>query len=267
MKKYYDIGINRLSLGLQATNNNLLKSIGRIHTYEDFLTIYKSARKVGFKNINVDLMLGLPAQTLEDLQQSLENIVNLKPEHISVYSLILEEGTVLYNKVSKKEISLPEENLERKMYWYTKKILEEKNYIHYEISNFSLKNYESIHNTDCWKQKEYIGIGAGASSFLDGKRYSNSLLIEEYINNNKKTVEEILDDKSKKQEYVILALRTLKGINIQEFYNKFNIDFFQEFNKEYEKLFNLGLIILDNGYIKLTNKGLDFANIVWEKFV
>ena len=212
-------------------------------------------------------MLGLPNQTLDDLQQSLENIVNLKPEHISVYSLILEEGTILYNKVSKKEISLPEENLERKMYWYTKKFLEEKSYIHYEISNFSLKNYESIHNTDCWKQKEYIGIGAGASSFLDGKRYSNSLLIEEYINNNKKTVEEILDDKSKKQEYVILALRTLKGINVQEFYNKFNIDFFQEFNKEYEKLFNLGLIILDNGYIKLTNKGLDFANIVWEKFV
>lgn len=197
----------------------------------------------------------------------MNNVVNLKPEHISVYSLILEEGTVLYNKVSKKEIFLPSEELERNMYWYTKRFLEKNNYIHYEISNFALKAFESVHNTDCWKMKEYIGIGAGASSFLEGKRYSNSILIEEYINNNKKTVEEILDNTSEKQEYIILGLRMLEGINVEDFYNKFDIDFFKEFKTKYEKLSNLGLITLENGYIKLTEKGLDFANIVWKEFI
>lgn len=231
------------------------------------MVIYKLAREIGFKNINVDLMLGLPNQTSEDLQKSLRNVANLKPEHISVYSLILEEETLLYNKVLKKELLLPNEDLEREMYWCTKKFLEENNYMHYEISNFALKNFESIHNTDCWKMKEYIGVGAGASSFLEGKRYSNSLSIEEYIKNNKKTVEETLDEKSIRQEYLILGLRMLQGINVQKFYNRFNVEFFQEFNKEYEKLLNLGLIIFDNGYIKLTSKGLDFANIVWEEFV
>ena len=129
---------------MQTTNNQLLKTIGRIHTYEEFLSIYEMARQIGFKNINVDLMLGLPNQTLEDLQESLNKVVKLKPEHISVYSLILEEGTALYNKVSRKELFLPNEDLERKMYWYTKKFLEESKYIHYEISNFALKNYNRL---------------------------------------------------------------------------------------------------------------------------
>lgn len=252
---------------MQTTNNQLLKTIGRIHTYEEFLSIYEMARQIGFKNINVDLMLGLPNQTLEDLQESLNKVVKLKPEHISVYSLILEEGTALYNKVSRKELFLPNEDLERKMYWYTKKFLEESKYIHYEISNFALKNYKSIHNTDCWKMKEYIGIGAGASSFLDGKRYTNSMAVEEYIHNNKKTLEEILDSSLEEQEYIMLGLRMLEGINLKDFYNKFNIDFFEKFKTEYEKLSNLSLITSENGYIKLTEKGLDFANIVWEEFI
>lgn len=267
LQKYYNLGINRLSIGLQSTNNKLLKSIGRIHTYEQFLETYKISRRVGFKNINIDLMLGLPNQTLEDLQNSLEKIINLKPEHISVYSLILEEETILYNKVLNNEIILPIDEEERCMYWQVKQYLENNNYEHYEISNFALKNYRALHNTNCWDQKEYIGIGAGASSFLNEKRYINSSLIEEYIENNKQTVEEVLNKKSKMQEYVMLGLRKVEGISLQEFRNKFKIDFLEEFKKEYTKLNNEGLLVLKNDYIKLSDKGIDLANLVWEEFV
>lgn len=295
LQKYYSLGINRLSIGLQSTNNELLKSIGRIHTYEQFLETFRLARKVGFNNINVDLMLGLPNQTLQDLQNSLEEIVNLKPEHISVYSLILEEGTVLYNKVLNNEITLPTDIEERNMYWQVKEYLEKSNYEHYEISNFAIKssislssnsetsskvdigtrkdnsyfksNYRALHNTNCWEQKEYIGIGAGASSFLDEKRYTNSDLIEEYIENNMRIVEEVLNKKSKMQEYVMLGLRKIEGIDIQEFKEKFDIDFLEEFKNEYNKLYNEGLLLLENGYVKLSKKGIDLANLVWEEFV
>ena len=295
LQKYYSLGINRLSIGLQSTNDELLKSIGRIHTYEQFLETFRLARKVGFNNINVDLMLGLPNQTLQDLQNSLEEIVNLKPEHISVYSLILEEGTVLYNKVLNNEITLPTDIEERKMYWQVKEYLEKSNYEHYEISNFAIKssislssnsetsskvdigtgknnssfklNYRALHNTNCWEQKEYIGIGAGASSFLDEKRYTNSDLIEEYIENNMRIVEEVLNKKSKMQEYVMLGLRKIEGINIQEFKEEFDIDFFTEFKNQYNKLYNEGLLLLENGYVKLSKKGIDLANLVWEEFV
>lgn len=156
LEEYKNSGINRLSIGLQSTNNKLLKQIGRIHTYEEFLKIYKTARKVGFKNINVDLMLGLPNQSLEILEQSLEEIIKIKPEHISVYSLILEENTRLFEMVDKGELELPSEELERKMYWKVKNKLEENGYTHYEISNFAKDKYKSIHNSECWEQKEYI---------------------------------------------------------------------------------------------------------------
>ena len=267
LKKYNEIGINRLSIGLQSTNNSLLKNIGRIHTYQDFLNTYDMARKVGFKNINIDLMLGLPSQTLTDLQDSISKIVDLKPEHISVYSLILEEDTVLYNKFLDKEFEMISEEEEREMYWKVKKVLEEKGYIHYEISNFALEGKEAIHNTDCWEQNEYIGIGAGASSFLDNKRYTNLTAIEEYIAENIISVEEILDEKVKMKEFVMLGLRKIKGISIEEFYKKFHVNFFEEFEYEFEKLHSFELLMMENGYIKLTNKGIDLANMVWEEFV
>ena len=171
IKKYKDIGINRISIGLQTTKDNLLKQIGRIHTYEEFLNCYKIVKKIGIDNINVDLMLGLPNQTLEDLKESLIEVINLKPNHISLYSLILEENTILEKMVSKNMTKLPEEDLEREMYWTTKNILEENGYIHYEISNFSKKGYESKHNLNCWGQKEYLGFGVAAHSYIKNKRY------------------------------------------------------------------------------------------------
>ena len=180
---YKEAGINRLSIGLQSTDDKLLKEIGRIHKYQDFLKVYNTAREVGFNNINVDLMLGLPNQTMETLEDSVRKVIELNPEHISIYSLILEEGTKLFDLVNNGKLELPSEELERRMYWKVKEMLEGSGYIHYEISNFAKKGFESRHNSDCWKQKEYIGIGLAAHSYLNDVRYSNTENIEEYIKN------------------------------------------------------------------------------------
>ena len=274
LKEYKNAGINRLSIGLQSTKNELLKEIGRIHTYEEFLNCYNLARKVKFENINVDLMLGLPNQTLEDIEETLREIINLEPQHISFYSLIVEENTPIEKLIEQGKITLPNEELERKMYWNAKKILEENNYIHYEISNFAKKGYESKHNLNCWNQKEYLGFGVASHSYLKNKRYCNTNCIEEYCKNvndknrNKnRTICEIQNEEEKKKEYMLLGLRKIEGINIQEFKNKFIENPIYKFHKELEKLVNENLIEIDLNRIKLTNKGLDFANLVWEEFV
>ena len=274
LKEYKKVGINRLSIGLQSTKNELLKQIGRIHTYEEFLNSYNLARKVGFKNINVDLMLGLPNQTIENVEESLKEVIKLEPQHISFYSLIVEENTPIEKMLEQGKITLPDEELERKMYWNAKKILEENKYIHYEISNFAKKGYESKHNLSCWNQKEYLGFGVAAHSYFKNKRYCNTNCIEEYcknINNEKinknRTICEIQTEQEKKKEYMLLGLRKIEGIDIQEFKNKFIENPIYKFHKELEKLVNEDLIEIDLNKIKLTNKGLDFANLVWEEFV
>ena len=274
IKKYKDIGINRISIGLQTTKDNLLKQIGRIHTYEEFLNCYKIVKKIGIDNINVDLMLGLPNQTLEDLKESLIEVINLKPNHISLYSLILEENTILEKMVNRKEIALPSEDVEREMYWTTKNILEENGYIHYEISNFSKKGYESKHNLNCWNQKEYLGFGVAAHSYIKNKRYCNTNNIEEYIKNvqngkilNNRTICEIQNKIEEQKEYMLLGLRKIQGVDIQEFKNKFIDNPIYIFHKELEKLVKEELVEIDLNQIKLTSKGLDFANLVWEEFV
>ena len=265
---YRNSGINRLSIGLQATQDTLLKEIGRIHTYNEFLDTYNMAREVGFKNINIDLMLALPKQHIEDLIQSVKKIIELNPEHISIYSLILEEGTKMYDMVNKQKCTLPKEDEEREMYWAVKNILEKNGYNHYEISNFAKNGYYSKHNIDCWNQKEYIGIGAAAHSYLDNRRYSNLGNIEEYIKNyHDKEIHEIQDKISKQKEYMILGLRKLDGIYISEFELKFNENPIYLFRNELNKLVNQELIEIDLNNIKLTNKGLDLANLVWEEFV
>lgn len=265
---YRNSGINRLSIGLQATQDTLLKEIGRIHTYNEFLDTYNMAREVGFKNINIDLMLALPKQHIEDLIQSVKRIIELNPEHISIYSLILEEGTKMYDMVNKQKCTLPKEDEEREMYWAVKNILEKNGYNHYEISNFAKNGYHSKHNIDCWNQKEYIGIGAAAHSYLDNRRYSNLGNIEEYIKNyHDKEIHEIQDKISKQKEYMILGLRKLDGIYISEFELKFNENPIYLFRNELNKLVNQELIEIDLNNIRLTNKGLDLANIVWEEFI
>lgn len=267
LQVYKKIGINRLSIGLQETHNELLKSIGRIHTYEEFIKTYKLARKIGFNNINVDLMIALPNQTIQDIKENLEKITKLNPEHISVYSLILEEGTPFYNKYNENKIKLPDEELERNMYWYVKNTLENNGYMHYEISNFSKKGFESKHNMNCWNQEEYLGFGVAAHSYNNRIRYSNTKSIEEYIKGSNKIIheEQTLEDMQK--EYMLLGLRKIEGINIQKFKNKFAQNPIFIFKEQLNKLVDEELIIVDGNEIKLTNKGLDLANIVWEEFV
>lgn len=273
LEDYKRAGINRLSIGLQSTHEHLLKEIGRIHTYLDFLDTFRFAREAGFENINVDLMIGLPNQTLEEVKDSIEEIVSMEPEHISVYSLILEENTPLFKKVEE-GLELPNEDLERKMYWAVKQTLEQNNYIHYEISNFAKKGYESKHNLDCWNQKEYIGFGIAAHSYTNGIRYSNIENIEQYIKNydEDKTEENLVfhekqDMEAMQKEYMLLGLRKIDGVSIQEFKIKFVANPVFLYHSELEKLVNEELLEIDGDMIKLTNKGLDLANIVWEEFV
>ena len=274
LKDYRKCGINRLSIGLQIAQDELLKQIGRIHNYEQFLETYKMARKVGFKNINVDLMLGLPNQRIKDLKESLEKVLELQPEHISVYSLIVEDGTPIDNKIEKGEMQLPEEELERNMYWYVKNTLELNGYKHYEISNFAKEGYESKHNMNCWNQKEYIGIGAAAHSYRDITRYSNTEKIEEYIRNVKKEklernriIHEIQKEDDMKKEYMLLGLRKIDGVQISEFKAKFGDNPIYLFRNELKKLSDEKLINVDDNNIRLTNRGIDLANLVWEEFV
>ena len=274
LKNYFDIGINRLSIGLQTSKDNLLKQIGRIHKYQEFLDTYKNARKVGFKNINIDLMLGLPNQTMKDLDETLEKIIGLNPEHISVYSLIVEENTIMKSKIENNELELPDEDIERKMYWKVKEKLETSKYIHYEISNFAKQGYESKHNLNCWNQNEYIGYGIAAHSYFDSKRYCNTSNIEEYIKNiqenqisKNKEICEIQQKEDKMKEYMLLGLRKIQGVNINKFKNKFIDNPIYIFRKELQELVEENLIEIDLDNIKLTNRGLDLANVAWEKFI
>lgn len=274
LQNYFNCGINRLSIGLQSTYDILLKQIGRIHTYQEFLDTYHLAREVGFKNINVDLMLGLPNQTIQEIQNSVEEIIGLEPEHISLYSLIVEEGTKIEKQLQQKEFILPDEVVERKMYWNTKKLLEKNGYVHYEISNFAKAGYESKHNSDCWDQKEYIGFGVGAHSYTNGIRYSNVEKIEEYIKNyeeekseNNFVFQEKQNNKDMKKEFMLLGLRKIQGVSIQDFKTKFVDNPVFVYHSELEKLVNEDLLEIDGDKIKLTNKGLDLANLVWEEFI
>lgn len=274
LQDYFNSGINRLSIGVQSTYDALLKQIGRIHTYKEFLDTYYLARTVGFKNINVDLMLGLPNQTMQELQNSVEEVIGLEPEHISIYSLIVEEGTKLEEQLKTKQLELPDETLERQMYWKAKQLLEQNGYEHYEISNFAKIGYKSKHNSNYWDQKEYIGLGAASHSYTNGVRYSNVETIEEYIQNYEMKKQEnnfIFHEKqtleAKQKEFMLLGLRKLQGVSIQDFKNKFIANPIYLYHEILEKLVEQDLIEIDGDEIKLTNKGIDLANLVWEEFV
>ena len=280
LELYKKQGVNRISIGLQTTNNKLLKEIGRIHTYEEFIEAYKIIKEVGFENINVDLMIGLPLQTINDVKTSLDEIKKLKPKHVSIYSLIVEEGTIIEKKLNDGILQLPNEEAERQMYWYVKNILENEGYNHYEISNFAKEGYESKHNLNCWEQKEYIGIGVAAHSYINGTRYSNTNILEKYIkqdNNfyNKeelekkdvRIIEEVQSLEDKKKEHMLLGLRKIKGVKISKFKEKYRENPIYIYKNELEELVEEGLIIIDGDYIRLTDKGLDLANLVWEKFI
>jgi putative oxygen-independent coproporphyrinogen III oxidase len=269
MKKY---NINRISMGLQSTKNSILKEIGRIHSYDEFKNNYFLAREIGFDNINVDLMFGLPKQKIEDWKESLKEIVKLEPEHISSYSLIIEEGTLFYKLHEQEKLELPEENQERKMYLYTKKILNNYGYHQYEISNFSKQGKECFHNKVYWKCNEYLGLGVSASSFIDNRRIKNIDDIQEYIqkiNNNESVIEEIHvnDIKDDMEEFMFMGLRMIEGISINEFKNRFNKDISEVYGEIIEKNIKRELLICNSERLFLSEKGIEISNYVMSDFI
>lgn len=263
---YKNIGINRISIGLQSTNNQILEDIGRIHTYEKFLDSYYLIKEIGFNNINIDLMFALPNQTLNNVEKDLEKVINLNPSHISLYSLILEEGTILKQEIMNNKYKLPDEITERKMYHKIKEILQKNGYNHYEISNFAKKGFESKHNLNCWNQKEYLGFGVAAHSYLDNVRFSNINNIDKYIKNideenyqkniviqEEQTHEDVL------KEYMMLGFRKIDGISISKFEQKFSINPLFYFRFEISDLEQKELIEVDLDNIKLTRKRVRFC--------
>ncbi len=274
MECYYKSGINRLSIGLQSSNDKLLKLIGRVHKFEDFLETVRIAQAVGFTNINADCMIGLPTQNIYDIEETLNVLINLRLTHISVYSLIIEPNTPIEKKINSGELKLPDEEIERYMYWFAKRKLEENGYLHYEISNFAKPLFRSKHNLDCWNQKEYKGFGISASSYENGVRYTNIEKIDTYIQNIENgdikansIIEEKQDKEAMMKEYMLLGLRKITGVDINEFIKKFAISPLYKFNKKITKLLREGLIEVNEHSIRLSKKGLDLANIVWEEFV
>lgn len=218
----YQMGINRLSIGLQSTNDMELKTLGRIHSYEDFLNTYTWCREAGFQNINVDLMAALPYQTVESYTTGLRKIIRLAPEHISAYSLILEEGTPFYQKYNSGCYPLPDEEQERLMYRETEQILAQAGYERYEISNYAKKGYACRHNLVYWQGGDYLGLGLGSSSYMDDVRFHNTTDLDTYVNQGAYVEDrEELSVQAKMEEFMFLGLRVMAGVSGTEFEKRF----------------------------------------------
>lgn len=277
MRSYKEIGINRISIGLQSTYDTILKKIGRAHNLKDFEDTLELANKVGFKNISVDLIYPLPDLDLEKFKESVEYVINLKDKnvkHISIYNLEVHENTKLAFLLKEGYVTLVDEDTEYEMYEYLRKRFEEEEYHRYEISNYSIDGYESKHNLRYWNQELYLGFGCGASSFFSGTRYSNIKNIEKYIENietgnsiiDKENYEE-LDLLALMKEYVMLSLRKIEGLDKKKFKAKYKKDIEEIFAEEIKELTDDKLIEEKQDKILLTKRGLEVANLVWEKFV
>ncbi|WP_027637239.1 radical SAM family heme chaperone HemW [Clostridium butyricum] len=269
MKNY---NVNRISMGLQTTNDNILKEIGRIHSFEEFKKNYNQARKAGFENINVDLMFGLPNQNMKDWKVSLEDVMSLEPDHISAYSLIIEEGTCFYNLYNNDKLNIPNEEEERSMYLFTKGFLKDYGYNQYEISNYAKANKECFHNKVYWKCNEYLGLGVSASSFVDEKRFKNIDDIKIYIekiNNNEDVTEEIhvnnINDDM--EEFMFMGLRMIEGINLKIFKKRFGKDVFDIYDEVIKNNIKKGLLVVDSEKLYLSEKGIELSNYVMSDFI
>ena len=269
MKKY---GVNRISMGLQAKQDNLLKGLGRIHNYKTFKENFLLAKKVGFNNINVDLMFGLPNQRLNEWEETLREIISLETAHISAYSLIIEEGTAFYNLYENDKLKLPTEEEERKMYHLAKKILEENGFNQYEISNYAKEGKECRHNLAYWNMDNWIGVGSAAASYINGKRIKNISSVEEYINSiNEKgeAVEEIINNSKNDnmEEFMFMGLRKINGIDENEFKKRFSMNINDVYGEILNKYIDEGLLIRDSGRIFLSEKGIEISNIIMADFL
>lgn len=272
IKLLIESGINRLSLGAQSFNHLLLKKLGRIHSTKDIIDSYYLARERGFNNINLDIMFALPDQTTEDLKVTLKKAVSLKPDHLSLYNLTIHPETEYYRKYKKGQLNLPGEDEEFNMYRWAINFLEENGFEHYEIANFARPHKRSMHNLIYWQNQPYLGIGAGAYSFLKGYRYINFKDPVKYIQevmNGKLPIDqgEKLSLKKRMIETIILGLRTKDGVSYKKFLKRFKVDMNSIFHQQINKLINLRLLLKDDYKIKLSKKGIFLANIVFREFV
>lgn len=282
-KKY---GVNRLSLGLQSANNKELMRLGRIHTFEEFLESYSLARKAGFENINIDLMSALPEQTVESYLDTLKKVIDLKPEHISAYSLILEEGTKFFDIYGEGKIyenMIPTEEMDRIMYHETKHMLQTYGYDRYEISNYAKPGYACKHNLGYWKRKEYLGLGLGASSFYEKKRFhiiedinkyqtffhAQNHKCEKYQYLNSEVFCEVqeLTKREEMEEFMFLGLRVTDGISKKDFYNQYLTTIESIYGNIIQKLIKKELMEDQQDTLKLTELGLDVCNQVFSEFL
>lgn len=278
LEAYKKAGINRLSIGLQSANNEELRLLGRIHTYEEFLDSYKLAREMGFFNINVDLMSALPGQTLESYGKTLKQVCELHPEHISAYSLIIEEGTPFYQQYEednqlrekgKEPQFLPSEEAERKMYEYTKSYLEQMGYHRYEISNYAKEGYECKHNKGYWTRIPYMGFGLGASGLMEETRCQNEGNLAEYLQGNFSGQEQILTMKEQMEEFMFLGLRLTEGVSAKKFQELFGKNIQEVYGEKISNLIENKLIEFDllNQELRLTDYGRDISNYVLSHFL
>lgn len=272
LKCYAMAGINRLSMGVQSFHDEELKLLGRIHTCGDFQSAYDMARKAGFSNISLDLMSGLPGQTAESWRENLHAAIMLEPEHISAYSLIIEEGTPFYERYGSRW-SEEHEELDRKMYEDTGRILKQAGYLRYEISNYAKPGRESRHNSSYWTGIPYYGCGLGASSLIERPdgwfRTRNQSNLKKYLQEETVSLEEeeLLTQQARMEEFMFLGLRMTEGIRISEFENRFYRKFQEIYGDAVQKLVQEGLMELRGERLALTDRGLDLSNYCFEKFL
>ena len=300
LEAYQRCGVNRLSIGLQSADNEELKILGRIHTWETFVQTWNMVRDLGFHNVNIDLMSALPGQTLESYTDTLKKVLALKPEHISAYSLIIEEGTKFYEWFGEEDSwmrtkELPDENVDRQMYEMTRDLLEEQGYYRYEISNYARRGYECKHNIGYWKGKEYLGLGLGSASLISHVRSSNINDLTEYLalgrkiqmnrEDGKKADESLtsensydresnwiaeqdkLSEKEQMEEFMFLGLRMMEGISVREFETRFGKTLEEVYGKQISGLEKKGLLKFENGRYALTLQGIDVSNQVFVEFI
>lgn len=274
---YKKAGINRLSFGLQSADAEELKKLGRIHTWEKFLESFQLAREAGFSNINVDLMSALPGQTKESWEKTLRQVLALQPEHISAYSLIIEEGTPFY-QLYEKDVErrdageepelIPSEEEERAMYEATGRILKEQGYLHYEISNYAKPGCECRHNLGYWQRRDYLGFGLGASTLLNPVRYKNTEDLEAYLGGDFSKKEFfVLTKDNQIEETMFLGLRVLEGVSKEQFREQFSCELRVVYRKELEKLEKEGLLEEEGDFVRLTSRGIDLSNPVLAEFL
>jgi len=271
---YKEAGFNRLSIGLQSTSDELLKKLGRIHNYEQFLDTFWMAREVGFDNINIDLMSALPNQTIQDYTDTLKKVLLLQPEHISAYSLIIEEGTPFYEM----DLTLPDEDCEREMYALTQEMLLVEGYKRYEISNYARDGFSCRHNAVYWKRGEYLGLGLGAASLIKKEntksslwqevRYKNKTNLISYLQGDFAYEEELcLSKREAMEEFFFLGLRMMEGVSLDEFVDIFGKEAIMLFEDAISESIQEGLLQKQNKRLKLTPKGIDVSNYVFQKFL